>query len=399
LLFLDLDGFKRINDSLGHAVGDALLKAVAARLQLCIRRTDTIARQGGDEFLLVLAEIRDPEDITSVALSTLEHMAAPFLVGGHELSVTASVGAAVYPDDGRDWDTLFKKADVAMYCAKEAGRNAYRFYAEQMNADADEYLSMRNKLQHALERGEFVMHYQPQVNLMTGGVTGVEALIRWNSPELGLVPPARFIPLAEDSGLIVPIGAWVLKEACRQAEAWRKAGMTELTMAINLSAVQFKRGDVLGCVQRALTESGFNPACLELEMTESILIKDTANVLATVRQLKAMGIKLSIDDFGTGYSSLSYLKRFNADKVKIDQSFVRDIATDANSDAIVCAIVHMAKSLGLSTIAEGVEDEQVLAALRRHGCDEVQGYYYSRPMAPELLSSYLSMHRPVEFLH
>jgi diguanylate cyclase (GGDEF)-like protein/PAS domain S-box-containing protein len=389
LLFLDLDGFKCINDSLGHGVGDELLNAVAARLQLCVRKSDTIARQGGDEFLVSLANVHDAEAVTTVALSVREHMRRPFLIQGHELAVSVSIGIAVYPDDGRDWDTLFKKADLAMYSAKEAGRNTYRFFTQQMNADADEYLRLRNSLQHALDRQEFVLHYQPQINLRTGQVSGVEALIRWNSPELGLVLPGRFIPLAEDSGLIIPIGEWVLKEACRQAAAWRQAGMPRLLMAVNLSAVQFKRGDMLSSVKDALAKSTLDPACLELEMTESILIKDTAAVLATVQQLKAMGIKLSIDDFGTGYSSLSYLTRFNADKVKIDQSFVRNIVTDTNSDVIVSTIVHMAQRLGLTTIAEGVEDEGMLKTLRHHDCDEVQGYYYARPMPAEQVSVFL----------
>lgn len=392
LVFLNLDGFKHINDSLGHAVGDALLCAVSNRLKPCIRPTDSIARQGGDEFLLILTEIADPKAITAIAVGVLEQLSRPFVIDGHDLSITASLGIAVYPDDGGDWDTLYKKADVAMYSSKEAGRNTYRFFTDQMNANTEEYFYLYNKLRYALERQEFVLHYQPQVELRTGLVTGVEALIRWNSAELGLVSPGRFISLAEDSGLIVPIGAWALKEACRQAVEWRIAGLPPMLMAVNLSAIQFRSGDILSSVKQALDETGLEPTSLELEMTESILIKDTEYVLAMVQQLKAMGIKLSIDDFGTGYSSLSYLKRFNVDKVKIDQSFIRDIVTDTNSKIIVSTIVRMAQGLGLTTIAEGVENEHTLEALRRYQCDEAQGYYYAKPMPAERMKTFLKNH-------
>jgi diguanylate cyclase (GGDEF)-like protein len=389
VIHIDIDGFKRINDTLGHSVGDALIKAVAERLQLCSRMTDTLCRQSGDEFLLVLSEVPDPELITNIANCTLEQMAHPFTVDEHELAITVSLGVAVYPDDGDNWETLFQKAEIGMYSAKEAGRNTYKFFTEHMNKDAGEYLHLRTCLQKALEREEFVLYYQPQINLKTGRVAGVEALIRWNSPELGLVSPQRFIPLAEESGLIVPISDWVLKEACRQAAAWRSAGLPEMIVAVNLSAVQFRNGDVVSSVKQALAQAALDPAFLELEMTESILIKDTANVLLTVHDLKALGLTLSIDDFGTGYSSLSYLKRLAVDKVKIDQSFVRDINEDANSGAIVNAIVQMALSLGLTTIAEGVESKSVLEAVRKCGCDEVQGYYYARPMPADQISVFL----------
>jgi diguanylate cyclase (GGDEF)-like protein len=393
VIYIDLDRFKRINDSLGHHVGDALLKAAAARLQLCVRKTDTICRQGGDEFLLILAEVPDPETITSVACSALEHFARSFVIDGRELTVTISLGIAVYPNDGSKWEALFQKAEIAMYSAKEAGRNTYRFFTGQMNDDAGEYLRLRTGLQKALERNELVLHYQPQIDLKSGRVAGVEALLRWNSPELGLVPPGRFIPLAEESGLIVPIGDWVLQEACRQAAAWQREGLPKMIMAVNLSAVQFRNGDVLSSVKQALAGAALDPAYLELELTESILIKDTASILSTVHNLKALGLTLSIDDFGTGYSSLSYLKQFEVDKVKIDQSFVRDITTDANSAAIVNAIVQMARSLGLTTIAEGVEDRDVLEALRQRDCDEVQGYYFARPMPARDAGIFLSSSR------
>jgi diguanylate cyclase (GGDEF)-like protein/PAS domain S-box-containing protein len=380
LLFLDLDNFKSINDSLGHVIGDALLKAASVRLIECLRDTDTLSRQGGDEFLIVLNEMRDTESISMVANKLLARFSDPFVIDLHEFSISLSIGVAVYPTDGGDFDTLLKQADTAMYQAKESGRNTYRFHTSQMNVDAMEHLRVRNGLRHALESDEFVLHYQPQINLATGAVVGAEALIRWNHPELGLVTPGRFISIAEDSGLIVPIGEWVLSEACKQAVEWRKAGLPALLMAVNFSAVQFKRGNVEASVAQALNDSGLDPAMLELELTESILIKDTEKVLATVQRLKALGIKLSIDDFGTGYSSLSYLKKFNVDKLKIDQSFVRDMADDPNDAAIVIAIIQMAKSLKLLTIAEGVENWRQLSLLRIQHCDEVQGFYLARPM-------------------
>ena len=383
LLYIDLDNFKTINDSLGHEIGDGLLKAVAVRLRECLRDTDTLSRQGGDEFLIVLSNMRDTESVTVVVEKLLSRVAEPIVIDHHELAVSLSIGIAVYPEDGKDFDTLLKQSDTAMYQAKESGRNTYRFHTEQMNTDAVEHLRIRNGLRRALEHGEFVLYYQPQISLRSGEVIGAEALIRWKHPELGMVPPGRFISIAEDSGLIVPMGDWVLREACRQAVMWHKAGFPELLVAVNLSAVQFKRGDVEKCVRQALRESGLNPSYLELELTESILIKDPEKVLATVRQLKAQGVKFSIDDFGTGYSSLSYLKRFDVDKLKIDQSFVRDMADDPNDAAIVNAIIQMAKSLNLTTIAEGVEDARQLTLLKQQQCDEVQGYYFARPMPAE----------------
>lgn len=390
LLFVDLDKFKTINDSLGHVIGDGLLKEVAIRLRVCLREMDTLSRQGGDEFLIVLKNIHDSESITVVTEKILARLSEPFVIDHNELAISLSIGIAVYPDDGKDFETLLKKSDTAMYQAKESGRNTYRFHTEQMNTDAIEHLRMRNGLRRALEHGEFVLHYQPQISLVTGAVIGAEALIRWQHPELGMVPPGRFISIAEDSGLIVPMGDWVLQEACKQAVAWHKAGLPEMLMAVNLSAVQFKRGDIVKSVMSALAISGLKPSLLELELTESILIRDTDKVLATVRQLKSLGLKLSIDDFGTGYSSLSYLKQFNVDKLKIDQSFVRDMADDPNDAAIVSAIIQMAKSLNLVTIAEGVEDEHQLALLRQQQCEEVQGYYFAKPMSAEILADFVS---------
>jgi len=379
-LFLDLDNFKTINDSLGHQVGDGLLKAVAERLLGCVRDTDTVSRKGGDEFIIVLTEIWHADDVVSVADKMLSRLAAPFHIDGHELTTSVSIGIALYPDDSESFDTLLTKADTAMYQAKAAGRNAYRFFTEQMNLDASEYLRVRNGLHRALEQNEFVLHYQPQIDLTTRAVTGAEALIRWQHPELGMVPPNRFIPVAEDSGLILPIGEWVIREACRQMAAWCAAGLPPMLVAVNLSAVQFKRGDLENTVLRALNEFRIAPGMLELELTESILIHDTDSVLTTVQRLKTLGVKLSIDDFGTGYSSLAYLRRFNVDKLKIDQSFVRELAKDAEDAAIVQAVIRLAQGLNLRTIAEGVEDAATAAELHRQGCEEAQGYHFARPM-------------------
>jgi len=397
LLYLDLDHFKTINDALGHAVGDALLKEVAARLQLCVRDTDTISRQGGDEFLIILSDVRDADSIVALSTKMLEQLCQPFRIDEHDLSTSVSIGATVYPDDGENFDMLLKKADTAMYHAKEAGRNACHFFDQRMNLEADERLNMRNRLHHALERSEFIVHYQPQIDLASGALTGAEALLRWNQPELGLIPPDRFIPIAEDSGLIVPIGEWVLREACRQAAEWQKSGLSDFTMAVNLSAVQFKRDNLEQTVISALTESGLEPPFLELELTESILIRDTENVLQTVRRLKLLGVKLSIDDFGTGYSSLAYLSRFAVDKVKIDQSFVRGLTTSSGDAAIVRAIIQMARSMGLRTIAEGVEEQHLYDYLRAHHCDEAQGYHIGRPMPAEQFAAYVAKNHPGQF--
>jgi len=390
LLDFDIDHFKRVNESLGHSVGDALLKAVVERLRGCIRETDTFSRVAGNEFMIALSDIHDPEAINRVVAHILEKMIPSFRIDGLELSVSVSVGIAVYPDDGSDFDMLLRRAETAMSHAKDAGRNTYRFFAEQMNTDANEYLRVLNDLRKGLERGEFTLHYQPQISLADNRVVGAEALIRWNHPDLGFLPPGRFIPIAEDSGLIVEIGAWVLREACRQAVIWREAGHCDVIVAVNLSAVQFQRDDLLESVGQALAQSGLHPSGLELELTESILIKNTKNVLSTVKRLKALGVKLSIDDFGTGYSSLAYLKRFDLDKLKIDQSFVRDIATDPDNDMIVKAIVQLARGLGIKTIAEGVEDVQNLNVIRQHGCDEVQGYHFAKPMPPEQFKAFVA---------
>lgn len=383
LLFMDLDNFKSINDSLGHASGDSLLEIISHRLRESIRGTDTVSRFGGDEFLVVLSHITGNEAVVSVCTKILEDITKPAKINGHELSTSCSIGVTVYPDDGDDFDALLRKADSAMYYAKDAKGNTYRFFDSKMNEDAIELVGLRNGLRIALERNEFVLHYQPQIDLSSGAVIGAEALIRWQHPELGLLPPGKFITLAEESGLIVPIGEWALREACRQAMAWRKQGLPDLVMAVNLSAIQFRRGNLEETVISALKDSGLDPQFLELELTESILIGDTENVLQTVQRLKTLGIKLSLDDFGTGYSSLSYLKRFAVDKVKIDQSFISDMDKNPSDAAIVRAIIQMSKSLGLRTIAEGIEEEYLVKYLQIYHCDEAQGYYYSRPISSD----------------
>lgn len=395
LLYVDVDNFKRINDSLGYRVGDRLLQALAERLQRCLRRSDTLSRLGGDEFLIVLSAVDDEEAIDSMASAILQEASAPFSIDGFELSITLSIGVAVYPDDGREFDLLHKQADMAMYFAKKSGRNTHRFYTAKMETDAKEYLLILNGLRKALERDEFVLHYQPQISLTSGKVTGAEALIRWNHPELGFIPPGRFISVAEDSGLIVDIGEWVLREACRQAADWRQLGFSHLVVAVNLSAVQFKRGGLPQMVREALSEANLEPSCLCLELTELTLLEDNANVLAIVKQLKSLGVSLSLDDFGTGYASFAYLRSFDLDELKIDQSFIREITRNAGDERIVNSIVELAKGFGLKTTAEGVEDSASLSIVRRAGCDSVQGFYFARPMPGQEFAAFLTADVPL----
>src|SRR5512139_1033208 len=389
LLFLDLDKFKRVNDTLGHAAGDRLLLEVVTRLGHCTRETDTISRQGGDEFILLLNDVPDPEAVERIADEILTRVGEPLDINGHALITSCSIGIAVYPEDGSDFDSLLQKADIAMYNAKDAGRNTWRFFNDQMNQQAYEHLLLQNRLHEAILRSEFRLVYQPQLEIGSGRVVGVEALLRWNNGELGEVVPARFIPVAEDCGLIVPIGAWVLQEACHQAQSWREAGWPDLTMSVNLSALQFRRAGLAETVESVLRSSGLPPHLLELELTESVLLQDVDHNLDMVRQMKALGVQLTIDDFGTGYSSLSYLKRFAVDRLKIDRSFVRDINSDADNAAIVRAVIQLARSLRLDIIAEGVETEAQLAFLREEGCQEVQGYLFSRPLAPAAFEIFL----------
>ena len=389
MLFLDLDNFKVVNDTLGHAAGDRLLQTVVSRLGECMRDTDTVSRQGGDEFIVLLNDIYHPEAVERIAGDVLKRLAEPMEIDGHVLNMPCSIGISVYPEDGRNFDTLLQKADTAMYNAKDAGRNTYRFFDEEMNRRAREHLLLQNRLHQALRNGELSLHFQPQLHIGSDSVLGVEALLRWKNPELGDVPPGRFIPVAEDCGVIVPIGTWVLGEACRQAQEWRLAGLGDLSVSVNLSALQFRRTGLVEAVSSALDKSGLPAHLLELELTESMLLKHLDQTLEAVHRLKGLGVRLAIDDFGTGYSSLSYLKRFAVDKLKIDQTFVRDIGSDPDDAAIVRAIIELARGLHLEIVAEGVETEGQLAFLRQAGCQEIQGYLFSRPLAADAFEDFL----------
>ncbi|MYM35160.1 EAL domain-containing protein [Duganella sp. FT94W] len=382
LMMLDLDHFKDINDSLGHTVGDALLSELALRLASCIREGDVVARLGGDEFIFVLRNVGSGE-ASDVARKLLDMTGRAYTVGKHDLKVTASIGIAMYPDDGHDIETLLQRADAAMYQVKRAGRHDFRFFTAAMQQRAARHLRVVNALRYALEREQMHVMYQPQVSLTTGRIIGAEALLRWSTPELGAVSPTEFIPAAEESGLIIQIGDWVLRQAVRQARAWLDAGLPPLVMAVNLSAIQFRTADLPSHVAQILYEEGLPPEYLELELTEGVALQDPQGAITTMNQLHDRGIRMSIDDFGTGFSSLSQLKKFKVYKLKIDQSFVRDISTDAEDKAIVSAIINMARSLGLTTIAEGVETIEQLEFLREQHCDEMQGYHFSKPLTAD----------------
>nr|WP_198983795.1 bifunctional diguanylate cyclase/phosphodiesterase [Herbaspirillum sp. ASV7] len=388
--FVDLDQFKFINDSLGHQVGDELLKTVAQRLQSCLRDSDMVARQGGDEFVLVLQNQSGGEaGIAEVMQRILAAVSRPWQAGEREFQVTASIGVSRYPDDGRDVETLLKHADSAMYRAKEQGRNNFQFFAPWMDTQVSNRLEMLINLRRALDQQEFKLYYQPKLSLKDGSVVGAEALIRWQTPEQGVVPPDRFIPFAEEAGLIVPIGEWVLRTACHQNKAWQQAGLPPMPVAVNLSPRQLNQS-LPAFVADVLAQSGLAASCLELEITENVVMKDAEKSVATLHALKRLGLQISVDDFGTGYSSLSYLRRFPVDALKIDKSFVRDIARDADSAAIVKAVISLAHILNLRVIAEGVEDEEQHAFLRENACDEVQGYYFGKPMAVEDFTVWLA---------
>ena len=380
LLFLDLDFFKNVNDSLGHAMGDQLLQSVAERLVSNVRATDTVCRQGGDEFVILLTEIEQPLDAALIAEKLLEAFAEAHLVGGQELHITLSIGISVYPDDGVDLDAILQNADTAMYHAKADGRNNFQFFHSDMNTRAVRRLLIEGSMRRALRQTEFLLHYQPQIDLASGVITGCEALVRWLDPDIGLIPPGQFIPVAEESGLIVPIGRWVLREACRQVRVWQEAGLRIVPVAVNISAVEFRHKDFLAGLVLILEETGLPPDCLELELTESILMHDVEASMTTLDALKAMGVKLAIDDFGTGYSSLSYLKRFPIDTLKIDQSFVRDIATDVDDATIVSAVIGMGRNLNHRVIAEGVETHEQFVFLSTRQCPEAQGFLFGRPV-------------------
>jgi diguanylate cyclase (GGDEF)-like protein/PAS domain S-box-containing protein len=381
ILFFDLDRFKDVNDSLGRSVGDILLQEVAARLKTWAREQDTVARVGGDEFLIVLTRLKDLTDVTLAAKRLMDAMTHEFVVQGHPLSVSYSLGICLFPEHGADSEALIKNADAAMCCAKGKGRNNFRFFTEDMNAQAVERLTLESSLRLALEKKEFFLMYQPQLDIATGRVIGLEALLRWQHPELGLVPPDKFIRIAENCGLIVPIGEWVLRTACAQARKWQDEGLLAVSVAVNVSAIQFRQEDFCELIRRVLRETGLAPQYLELELTESLLLVNADVTLSVLQELKAMGLTLAIDDFGTGYSNFGCLKQFRVSKLKIDRLFIHDVATNPDDAAITTAIIAMAKSLHLKVIAEGVENEEQMSFLRKHHCDEIQGYYFSRPLA------------------
>ncbi|MCP5419403.1 MAG: EAL domain-containing protein [Gammaproteobacteria bacterium] len=389
LLLIDLDHFKTVNDSLGHPLGDSLLQAVAQRLRECVRESDLVARLGGDEFGIMLDPLNHVQDAAAPASKVLQSLADPVLVDGHELYISASVGISCYPTDGNDAETLLKNADIALYRAKEEGRNLYQFFSTEMNERANETLIISNSLRQALERNEFLLEYQPCLDLASKRITSVETLIRWKHPQLGLISPVKFIPIAEETGVIVAIGEWVLRTACAQARGWQKAGLPPLRLAINLSARQFRQPDLAQRIAEILEETGFPANALEVEITESMVMQDPRKTHQILLDLKAMGITVAIDDFGTGYSSLSYLKRFPIDYLKIDQSFVGDIPKDMDDMAITRAIVAMAKSLRLRVIAEGVETDEQHTFLSAEGCEEGQGFLFGRPQSPEDLERLL----------
>lgn len=400
VFFLDLDHFGRINDTLGHDLGDQLVRDVGTRISSCCRVTDSVglrtpenktsvARLGGDEFTVILPDLDEPQSAAKVAQRLLQTFSEPFLLGGQEVFVTASIGIAIYPDDGNDIEGLLKNADSAMYYAKEQGRNNFQMYSRSMNETALARLTLENELRRSVERNEFIMHYQPVADLTTGSIVGMEALVRWKHPRLGLVSPLSFIPLAEDSGLIGPLGEWILRSACAQNRAWQDAGLPPIRVAVNLSSRQFRQRDLIDMVRRVLQETRLDPRWLTLELTESILMQNADDNIATLNAFKAMGLRLSIDDFGTGYSSLSYLKHFPLDTLKVDQSFVKDIPHSPENAAITGAIVAMAHAMGLNVIAEGVENPEQLSFLTRVGCDEVQGFLFSRPVPAEAFGTML----------
>ena len=394
ILFLDLDRFKDINDSLGHSVADLLLQEVAERLKTWAREQDTVARVGGDEFLIVLTGVKDVADAAVATERIVKVMTAEFVVQGHSLSIGCSVGISIFPEHGADGETLIKNADAAMYSAKENGRNRFQFFTEDMNAQVVERLTLENSLRLALDKKELFLVYQPQMDIATGRITGLEALLRWQHPDLGLVPPDKFIRIAENSGLIVPIGEWVVRTACRQARKWQDEGLPAVSVAVNVSAVQFRQEGFCGLVRKVLQETGLSPQYLELELTESLLLANADLMLPVIRELKAIGLTLAIDDFGTGYSNFTSLRQFRVSKLKIDRSFIRDVAVKPDDAAITTAIISMAKSLNLKVIAEGVEDEAQISFLREHQCDEIQGYYFSKPLAVDKVADKLRSHSP-----
>lgn len=389
VLYLDLDGFKHINESLGHPLGDQLLQCIAKRLIDCVRGTDTVSREGGDEFVILLSDVRQPEDAAVMTNRILQVVAQPHCIDQRDVYITTSIGVSVYPEDGQDAEELINNADTAMYQAKENGRRSFQFFKPAMYTRAVERQSIEEGLRHALERHEFTLQYQPKINLNTGMITGAEALLRWAHPTRGLLLPAQFIPVAENCGLIVPIGKWVLRQACLQACVWADAGLRAITMAVNVSATEFAHDNFLNNVFAVLSETGLAPRSLQLELTESVLMKRVKTTTDVLRYLREWGVQIAIDDFGTGYSSLSYLQKFSVDALKIDQSFIRQLSTGGHHTAIVTAVIRMARSLGLHVAAEGVETREEVEFLRALHCDEAQGYYFSRPGPPQKFAELL----------
>ncbi len=389
VLFLDVDGFKHINDSLGHSIGDKLLQSIASRLVACVRESDTVSRQGGDEFVVLLSEVEKWEDTAITARRMLQTLAEAHSIDHHDLHVTASIGVSVFPDDGQDAETLVKNADTAMYQAKANGRQSYQFFKPAMYVRAVERQSIEEALRRALERQELTLHYQPKVDLATGRITGAEALLRWTHPVRGEVPPSEFIHVAEDCGLVLPIGRWVLREACTQARTWLEAGLPISSMAVNISALEFGDERFLDGVVAVLDETGLAPSALELELTESVVMKRAEAAKSILGSLRDLGVQLAVDDFGTGYSSLSYLRKFPIHALKIDQSFVRQISTSPGEASIVTAVISMAQSLKLRVVAEGVESREELTFLQQHRCEEAQGFYFSRPVPPKRFAELL----------
>ncbi len=389
VLFLDLDRFKNINDTLGHNVGDELLVQLTERLTQNIRYGDTIGRFGGDEFVILLDDLENERYISSLAQKILDTLINPFIINNHELYITASIGISIYPSDGHDTETLLRNADIAMYRAKDLGKNNYQFYSDDMSARIFERLTLENHLRHALERDEFVLHYQPQVDAQTQRIHGVEALLRWQHPEIGLVSPPNFIPLLEETGLIEEVGDWLLESACKQSRQWHDTGSSYLHMSVNLSSRQFNNPAFFDSIQKIIRQTGINPEFLELEITESMLMRNASSTINALDTLSQLGVRFAIDDFGTGYSSLNYLRRFPIDTIKIDRSFIRDITTDEDDAAITSAIIVMAHSLSMNVIAEGVENDSQLAFLQEHNCHYIQGHFFSHALPAEEITHLL----------
>ncbi|MBD9590386.1 EAL domain-containing protein [Pseudomonas sp. PDM03] len=397
VMFLGLDRFKRINNALGHPAGDEMLKQVSRNLVATVRESDSVFRYGSDEFVVILADIRHPQQTRGIAEKLLSAIRIPLHIAGHDLSVTASLGISIYPDDGLEAIELIKKAETAMRNIKESGPNDFSFFIDEMNQRARDQQSIETGIRLALERNEFILHYQPKLDLNSGQVVGAEALIRWQKPGHGLVYPSEFIGVAEDSGLIVPLSKWVLAEACRQACAWQAEGLPKICMSVNMSAIDFRQRDFVDSIGLTLEQTGLEPALLELEITEGVLMQNIDTTVTALTRLKVMGIRLAIDDFGTGYSSLSYLRRFPIDVLKIDQSFIRGLSTDSNDAALVSAIISLGRSLKLTIIAEGVETLEQLDFLKAHQCEEGQGYYFSKAVEPDAFAQYLESVKPAPF--